>query len=82
MGARVVVGGVFCCPVGNGASEVDFLVLREEEGETLRFKNRVKGWRLLILATRGPGGGWEIAPGEELFAPKGAAITQRLLRLA
>jgi len=81
MGARIVVGGVFCHPIGNGSVEVDFLVLRRARGQTVRLKKETDGWQLLVLDVRGSTS-WALSPGEQLFAPIGAAITGRTTRLA
>lgn len=81
MGARIVVGGVFCHPIGNGSAEVDYVVLKKARGFTTRFKRPTDGWQLLVLTVRGHTS-WDVTPGVSFFAPVGSVITQYLTRLA
>ena len=75
----IVVGKsyTFTFPGGAlGRGQIDYTVVAEETTETVRFKKKVEGYRLLILDVRGQNE-WAkdgVTPGNTITVPKEGAI--------
>jgi hypothetical protein len=67
----------FTFPGGEfGRGQIDYTVVAEETTETVRFKKKVEGYRLLILDTRGdnPWAKDGVTVGSTVTVPKEGAI--------